>query len=283
MKSLIIPTKTKKISRILLFSLALTIVGLGGSNAFALDLMGPPAAGLEKGMTRGGIEYSYGKTDIKLTEGKGDQYRDGAFVTSGDVDSITITDFKANKLYGSVGYGLFESCEGFVRIGMAGSEFGDSLFEVGESFDGSTDFTMGGGIKATLYEGFDFNLGALIQANWAKYDGKIKIPDLSSNNFTQIELMEMQIALGATRMFSQRFSVYGGPFVVFINGDFELNLSTENEGLLTTEYKWDINEGPIYGGYIGAQIKIAKNCYCNIEYQNTSDTDTFGANLMFRY
>ena len=283
MKSQNIPANTKNTSRILLLGLALTIVVLSGSNAFALDLMGPPVAGLEKGMARGGIEYTSSKTDLKLIEGKGEQYRAGELLASEDVDSITISDFKANKVYGSVGYGLFENCEAFLRMGMAGSEFGDSLFEEDESFDGSTDFTMGGGIKATFYEGFDFKLGALIQANWAKYDGKVKIPDLSSNNFSQIELMEMQIALGATRMFSERLSVYGGPFVVFINGDFELNLSTENEGLLITEYKWDINEGPIYGGYIGAQIKIAKNCYCNIEYQNTSDTDTFGANVMLRY
>ena len=281
MKRGIIPAEN--VSRILLLCLALTIVGLGGSNAFALDLMGPPAAGLEKGMARGGIEYASSKTDLKLIEGKGDQYRDGEFIASGEVDSITISGFKANKVYGSVGYGLFENCEGFIRMGMTGSEFGDSLFEEDESFDGSTDFTMGGGIKATFYEGFDFKLGALIQANWAKYDGKVKMPDLSSNDFTQIELMEMQIALGATRMWSERFSIYGGPFVVFINGDFELNASRENEGLVTTKYKWDINEGPIYGGYIGAQVKIAKNCYGNIEYQNTSDTDTFGANLMFRY
>jgi len=283
MKSRKIPAKTKNISRILLLGLALTLVGLSGSNAFALDLMGPPVAGLEKGMARGGIEYSYSKTELKLIEGEGDQYSDGENLASGEVESITISDFKANKVYGSVGYGLFENCEGFVRIGMAGSEFGDSIFEEDESFDGSTDFTMGGGIKATLYEGFDFKLGALIQANWAKYDGKIKIPDLSSNNFTQIELMEMQIALGAVKMWSERFSIYGGPFVLFINGDFELTTGIENEGLVTTEYKWDINEGPIYGGYIGAQVKIAKNCYCNIEYQQTSDTDTFGTNLMFRY
>jgi len=283
MKSRKIPAKTKNISRILLLGLALTLVGLSGSNAFALDLMGPPVAGLEKGMARGGIEYSYSKTELKLIEGEGDQYSDGEKLASGEVESITISDFKANKVYGSVGYGLFENCEGFVRIGMASSEFGDSIFEEDESFDGSTDFTMGGVIKATRYEGFDFKLGALIQANGAKYDGKIKIPDLSSNNFTQIELMEMQIALGAVKMWSERFSIYGGPFVLFINGDFELTTGIENEGLVTTEYKWDINEGPIYGGYIGARVKIAKNCYCNIEYQQTSDTDTFGTNLMFRY
>jgi len=283
MKSRKIPAKTKNTGRILLFGLALLIVGLCGSNAFALDLMGPPVAELEKGMARGGIEYSYGKTELKLIEGKGDQYRNGEFVTSGDVPSITISDFKANKIYGSVGYGLFENCEGFLRIGMTGSEFGDSLFEQGESFDGSTDFTIGGGIKATFYEGFDLKLGALIQANWAKYDGKINTPDLSANDFAQIDLMEMQIAVGVSRMWSERLSIYGGPFVLFINGNFELSLGREREGFVTEEYKWDINEGPIYGGYIGAQVKIAKNCYCNIEYQNTSDTDTFGANLMFRY
>jgi len=281
MKSGIIPAKTKNIRKTLVLSLVLLVVGLGGPNAFALDLMGPPTAGLKKGMFRVGIEYSYSDTSIELIEGKGVQYQSGETVASREVESITISDFETNKMYGSAGYGLSENSEVFVRLGMVGSEFGDAIFDANESFDGSTDFTMGGGIKATFYEGFDLKLGALVQANWAKYDGVVDIPNLSLNDFAQIDLMEMQIAVGAVKMWSERLTIYGGPFVAFINGDFDLTLNREDEGLL--KYNWDINEGPIYGGYIGAQVKLIKNCYCNLEYQHTSDTDTFGANVMLRY
>lgn len=281
MKVVITPAKTKNFGKILVFGLALFIVGFDGTNAFALDMMGPPTAGMQKGMFRGGIEYTFSDTTIELIEGKGVQYENGEVTDSGTIDSITISDFRTNKIYGLAGYGLSETSEVFVRVGMVDSEFGDAIFGENEDFDGSTDFTMGGGIKATFYEGFDLKMGALVQANWAKYDGVIDIPGMSLNDFAQIDLMEMQIAVGAEKMWSERLSIYGGPFVAFINGDFELTLSGEDIGL--RKYKWDINEGPIYGGYIGGQIKVAKNCHCCIEYQHTSDTDTFGVDVMFRY
>jgi len=286
MKSGRIPAKAN-IRKIWLFGFALMIFCLCGSNAFAMDLMGPPVAEMEKGMFRGGIEYSFSTIDLKLIEGQGELYLNSDFVYSGDVESLTIENLKINTLYANVGYGIFENCDAFIRMGMASATFGDSLWEEGEDFDSNIDLALGAGIKSTFYEGFDWKIGGIFQINRSELDGELDSSSwvIPQPHFVEISTTEMQIAIGVTYMWSSRVSIYGGPFVHFISGDFdyELNKITEDLNIINREYSWEINEGPIYGGYIGAQIQIAKNYSANIEYQHTSNPNVFGVNIMMRY
>jgi len=285
MKSGSIPAKTENVSKIWLLSFALMILVLSGSNVFAMDLMGPPTAELEKGMFRGGIDYSYSSMDLELIEGSASIYRNGELQFSGDALSVTIDDFDVNTLYATVGYGIFENCEAFVRIGAATASFGDTLWGAGEDFDSDIDFAIGVGAKATFYEGFNWKIGALFQVNRYELDGEI---DLSSQaipqpNFVEISTTEMQLAVGATYMYSKRLSIYGGPFAHFISGNFDYDFNRIVENVDTGKFSWDINEGPTFGAYIGAQIEIAENLTGNIEYQQTSDASVFGAGVMARY
>jgi len=261
------------------------IFGLCGSNAFALDLMGPPAAELEKGMFRGGLEYSFSSMDLELIEGQASVFRNGVLLGSGSVQSITIKDFQVNALSAALGYGVFEKCEAFLRMGAANATFGDSLWEEREEFDNKYNFAIGAGIKATFYEGFDWKIGGIFQVNRTELDGEIDSSSwvIPQPHFAKINTTEMQIALGATYMYSSRVSIYGGPFAHFISGNFDYEFSRITEDFDTGEYSWDINEGPTYGGYIGAQMEIVKNCSANIEYQHTSNANVFGVNVMMRY
>ncbi|OHB62791.1 MAG: hypothetical protein A2168_02035 [Planctomycetes bacterium RBG_13_50_24] len=291
-----IPAKTENVRKIWLLGLALMIIGLGGSNASAMDLMGPPTAELEKGMIRGGIEYSSSSMYLELIEGKATVYSvEGVLppLFSGAILSETITDYKVNTIYASVGYGITENCEAFIRMGAAKATFGDTLWKDNEEFDsGNIDFAIGGGVKATFYEGFDWKIGGLVQINLAELDGKIDSSSwtIPQPHFVEISTTEMQIAMGATYLWTGWLSIYGGPFAHFINGDFdyELNRITEDvdSGQIfndTREYSWQITKGPTFGGYIGAQIEIAKNYSANIEYQKTSNANVFGASIMMRY
>ena len=56
----------KKIS---LFAVVIVVIGLSSSVSLALDLMGPPTAGLKARQFNAGVGYSHSKMDIKLTEG----------------------------------------------------------------------------------------------------------------------------------------------------------------------------------------------------------------------
>ena len=285
MRSGRILAKTENAIKIWPLGIVLILIGLGSSNAFALDLMGPPTAGLEKGMFRGGIEYSYSTMDLDLIEGKAIIFRNGAPLGSGPAQSLTIKDFKVNTLYATVGYGIFKNCEGFLRMGAANATFDDSLWGEREEFDSNVDFAIGGGVKATFYEGFDWKIGGVFQINRAELDGEIESSSwvIPQPQFAEISTTEMQIAMGATYLYSSRVSIYGGPFAHFISGDFDYKLTRITEEFDTGEYSWEINEGPTFGGYIGAQIEIAKNCSANIEYQHNSNANVFGVNLMMRY
>jgi len=284
MKTGKIPAKADT-RKICLFGLAFMIIGLCGSNVFALDLMGPPNAELEKGMFRGGLEYSFSSMDLDLKEGKITVYRDGELLGSGSAPSQKIKDYEVNTLYASVGYGVFENCEAFLRMGAAKATFGDSLWEEGEEFDSDIDLTIGGGIKATFYKGFDWKIGAIFQINMTKLDGEVDSSSwlIPQTQFVEISTTEMQIAMGATYMYSNRLSIYGGPFAHFISGDFDFDFTKISGSFDTGQSSWEINEGPTFGAYIGAQIEIAKNFNGNIEYQHTSDADVFGANIMMKY
>ena len=39
----------------------------------------------------------------------------------------------------------------------------------------------------------------------------------------------------------------------------------------------------MYGGYLGTQMEIGKNCYFNIEYQFTGGANAFGAGILLGF
>ena len=71
--------------KIRLPGIALIILSLCYSDAFALDFMGPPTAEIEKNRFRAGIEYTFTDMDLELIEGKGTTFRDGVLLGTGTV------------------------------------------------------------------------------------------------------------------------------------------------------------------------------------------------------
>ena len=285
MKSGRIPAKTENVNKIWLLGFALMIIGLSGSNVLAMDLMGPPTVELEKGMFRGGIDYSFSSMDLELIEGTAVIHRNGELQFAGDALSMTIDDFKVNTLYANIGYGVFENVEAFLRIGATTASFGDTMWNEGEDFDSNIDFAIGAGVKATFYEEFNWRIGAIFQISHSELDGEIDSSAwlLPQPNFVEISTTEMQIAIGATYMYSRRLSIYGGPFAHFISGNFDYDFNRIVENTDTGKFSWETNEGPTFGAYIGAQVDIAENLTGNIEYDQTSDASVFGVSFMMRY
>ena len=280
-----IPSTTENVTKIWQLGFALLIIGLGGSNVFALDPLGPPSGDMQKGMFRGGIEYSYGTMDLDLINGKANVYRNGLPFGEGIVDDLTISDYKVNTLYTSVGYGIYKNVEVFLRMDAARAKFDDSLWNEGEEFDSNLDLAVGAGVKATFYETFAWKIGGIAQISRAEIDGKLESSSwaVPQPHLVEITTTELQLALGVTYMFSRRVSLYGGPFAHFIQGDFDYAFNRITNDFDTGEYSWEIDGGPTYGGYFGAQIRIARNTSANIEYQQTSNANAFAANIMMRY
>jgi len=264
----------------------LMIVGLGVSDAFALDPMGPPTAELKQGQFKIGIDYSYSTMDLELSEGTWIEHLDGVFYDSGEAVSFALKDFKVSKGYANLGYGIADNCEAFLRMGGANAKFGDSIWEDDEELDSDTDFAIGSCIKATFYEEDNLKLGGLFQANWAEYDGKLQAAHWAAPDLVKIDMTEVQIAVGATYMWTDLVSIYGGPFLHFIHGDLEDIYSEVDVGggsLLTSKYTWDVSEDSIFGGYIGARLELVEECSLSVELQHTATAYAFGASLIWRF
>lgn len=276
MKRALILTHAAIVRNIWFVGLVVLAGALSGPAAFALDPLGPPRAGVRQGEFSVGADLSYSQTDLKLVNGR--WFSPPSDPPTGDPGNRTIKDFETIKLHATVGYGFAENWEAFLGIGATKAEFGDDLWSQNEDFDSGIGLGVRGGARTTIFEIPEWNVqvGGLIQINWANYDGKIGASDWPALEFLELELTEMQIAVGATYLWEDGFIVYAGPFVHYVEGDLE-ELSPN------VDITWDIDAGPVWGGFLGAQWELAENCTFNVEYQQSSDASVFAAGVMFVY
>ena len=262
------------------------IFGFYCSAVFALDPIGPPSSDIEQGQFKIGTDYSHSNMDLKLNNGIVIEYLDGFFNGWDEAVDLTLKNFKINRGYANLGYGIADNFEAFFRLGGSSAEFGDSIWEDSEKFDSRAEPAAGFGVKATFFEEYNLKLGGLIQANWAGYDGKLNAKHWASSDFVEIDITEIQFAVGVTCILSDRVSVYGGPFLHFIDGelnDVYSEVDTDTGGLLTSDYSWDIEQDSSFGGYLGTQMELAENCSLNIEFQHTAAANAFGASIAWRF
>jgi hypothetical protein len=275
-----------RVSKALLSFVVIVAFGLGSSAAFALDLMGPPASGVRQGQFHIGADYSYSQMDLELKDGIWIEYLDGAFNNAGDATSFTLKDFQSRRIYASFGYGIADNWDVFVRLGGTDAQFGDSIWEDHERFDSGAQVAIGGGVRATFYEEGSLKLGALLQVSWAEFDGELKAPHWTAGDSVEMDFTEVQIAVGPTCRLTDRLSIYGGPFLHFVDGDLDDVYSKIDEatgGLLNSHYSWRVQEDSILGAYIGAQVDLAENCSLNIECQLTSAAEAICLGLLWRF
>ena len=268
-------------------------VCLGNRTAFGLDPMGPPAAGLEQGQLKIGIDYSFSTVDLELSNGTYITYLDGWFDEAGSKHSYSLKNVKVRKFYTNLGYGLADNLDSFIRIGGTSARFGNSAFSPefwpgGEEFDSHTDFSVGFGIKGTFYEEDNLKFGGLFQVNRSEFDGAIQPANWPvADDYVEMGITEIQVAVGLTCKMTESFSVYGGPFLHFIDGNwsdvYSEITSEEPYQLRTSKYSWDIEGDSPLGGYLGAQLDLGGNCCFNIEYQHTSAADMLGLNLVWKF
>jgi hypothetical protein len=267
------------VKKLLLVSVVLAMVALVSSTALALDPLGPPTAGYKAGQFGTSLEYGYSNMDLDLKNLKHTEVykRDGRATSSSltKYRSTELENFKQNKVYANIGYGLADNWEVFIRLGGADAKTsykqidkarysdadGDKLFETAymgpftaedtetEDFDGTMDFAYGFGTKVTFYQQEQLDLGALFQISFVDYEtsGTVKTVDSAlrptkTTNTGKIGLTEMQIALGATYKPSPTLSIYGGPFFHVVSGEMEDTYKktyVAPEGVTNHAYKQD--------------------------------------------
>ena len=217
--------------------------------SFGLSFMGPPKAGLGQGQYRIGLDYSNSEMDLE-------------FSASG-VPSETL-EVETDMLFINLGYGLVETWEGFVRLGVASIEI--------DEFDGGDEFAYGFGTKATFIEQDAVSWGGLFQIDWFEGDDSINGIDVD------IDFYEIQIAVGPTYE-AENIRIYGGPFLHLFNGDGKI------EAVIPFPISgyFDVEQESEFGGYVGTRIDIADNSIVNLEIQFTGDAWAIRAGFGWSY
>jgi len=247
--------------RILLLVVFLMGAGLWSSSALALAPMGPPMASLEQGQFSAGVDYSFSEMDIEI---------------SGYGLTWTEKDIETNMIFANFGYGIAPNLEAFVRLGAANADF--------EGFSGDTQFAYGFGTKATFAQAGDLIWGGLFQMSWLNSEDSISTA-IDGSTFTgtaEIDALEIQIAVGPTYKMDG-LSIYGGPFLHYIDGDFDLSGTITGPLDGSGSVSFDIEQESEFGGYIGALFDLAQNTSCYVEYQFTGDASAIGAGIVWRF
>jgi hypothetical protein len=258
------------------------VVVFSGSAVFALDFMGPPTAGLQKGQFGAGLEYSFADMDLSWNHGK-------KYYTTGGSEHISSvkfkTDWEMRKLSANLGYGIMDNWEAFLRLGCVVVD-GKADFPWGSEGDlnGHHGDAIGFGTKVTFWEQSPkIHWGGLFQVNWNNnLEGKLKtrMNGQASMPF-EYDFTEYQFAFGPVYEMQERLYIYSGLFFHFLSGNVKSKGSYERGTV--SKYCWDIDERSTFGGYIGTQVNVMENVPFYIEYQHTADADALGMYMALKF
>jgi hypothetical protein len=243
--------------------MVLATICIMSSVVLALDPMGPPKADLLKGQLSVGAEYAQGEMDILRK-------------TASWSDAKQTVNGKFDKIFANIGYGLSENVVGFIRLGAGQIDFDREADWTKWNGDGNYDFVWGGGFKSTLTESESIAWGILGQFSSGEYTGDATSTDDGEKAEYEVQMYEIQLAIGPTFKISDCFQIYGGPFAHLVSGDYT-DIKEEDE------LEKPLEEKNNFGGYIGTCIKLAENTSFNVEYQDTGDAWAFAGGITFRF
>jgi hypothetical protein len=288
--------------KIPLFTLVSVALGLCCSAAPAGSPMGPPRALVGHHRWVVDFEYAHQKMDLGTCGQCRGYYRvlpeEPLELIDPYYAEFKIKDLKSDMFFGSVGYGVRENVDVFVRLGAV-----DAKDDVGPvavpgcpgceqdfAFDGSHGFAWGFGTKATFCQKGNLAWGGLLQITWANPDQSDMsgtVPEPAGGTVSgemKLDWREIQIAIGPTWQVRDGLCIYGGPFWLFIRGDLDIESSwfpgaTEAGRLICSH---DVTEESEFGGYCGALWDVVRNTSLYAEYQFTGDAWGVGLGCILR-
>ena len=251
-------------------------VMLMSTQVLAFDLMGPTTSRLkDSGKASVGVEYVWSSMEI-----------DAEGISALDLTSDTIDDFEIDKVTANLALGMGRGSEIFFRFGVAdagpdnNNDWGDIPDNIGSSDE---VFVLGGGAKWTLYQDANFGWGLLTQLSWAKYDFDGKSYFVGAHNVTlstEFEITEVQIATGPTFQINNNITIFGGPFLYFLNGDADFDGTIDGS---PAKVSADLEQESILGGYIGAGLELSPKASLAFEVQATSGSYGMGGSFVWKF
>ena len=229
--------------------------GLLSSSAQALTPLGPPRSRLKREQHSLGFVFASSEMDLNF---------------SGPGGSVTLSDFESETYLARLGYGISDGCELYTLLGSSDlSAYG---------VKGDSEFSWGFGTKFTVAKKDSVTWGGLFQlcsisSEWSATTEEPFLGYTSAN--LDFQLYDIQIAFGPTYA-REAFSIYGGPFLHFVDGEVDVNLNGDSGTA-------DIEQESEFGGYIGAMLELAESSSLFIEYQMTGDASAIAGGFVWRF
>jgi len=238
-----------------LLCVVVVVSGLLSSSALALTPLGPPMSRLKLKQQSLGFLFASSEMDLKM---------------SGYGFTETMKDTESTSYLVKAGYGVLDGVELFVLVGSSDLS--------SEDFDGDSDVAWGFGSKFTLAKQGSVTWGGVFQFCSISSEG-IVFGDVPGFGWQAIaidaQLFDIQIAVGPTYT-REGFSIYGGPFLHFVDGDLDGSALGET-------VTFDIEQKSEFGGYIGAMFDLAESSSLFFEYQMTGDASAIAGGIVFRF
>jgi hypothetical protein len=266
--------------------------------------MGPPIAILGEGQWSLGGEFAHEQIDL---QGSG-MFRSVYLLEPTEifdfVETQRIRDLEVNMFFGTLAYGVCDNWDLFVRVGAADAQDDVSgtadvvdygvpgSYSLGQ-FDSSYGFAWGVGTRATFCRSGPWSFGGLAQVTWfdpgdsdIEYSDPIIPPEgqtITQVGKASIDFWQTQVSL-AVAYEAEGIRIWGGPFVQFIEGDFERRGSILVDGEDfgdSFRASGDIREESQIGGFLGASWNVAEQWTLWGEGQITGDSWLIGVGIVF--
>ncbi|MFC1604435.1 hypothetical protein ACFL5F_05340 [Planctomycetota bacterium] len=295
----------------ILFGLLVAVFDVSASGA---GFIGPPTAELDQGQWNAGFNYMYSEMGLdktKMTESWMYHYEVPPFPdhdgSGTDIYKMEIDNVKTQRYYGTIGYGLKDSWEVYVQLGIADvkartRDEGESMWD-GLNFD--NDFAWDWGTRYTFHEQGKVRWGASVQMNWLdtcweeKSTGEAVVGEIfdpgevlyaDTQTTTQIDwsTYDLLIAVGPTVSMGG-WNLYGGPFYYMQKGDLDLKATTTYDGVInpgalsTTGVSTDKASGDLevdtFGVFVGTQCTLMDKYCMTTEFALSGEGWALGAGV----
>ena len=275
--------KIKKAKLVVVIILA----GFCSLPAVALPPMGPPKSTLERDQLAIDFKYSYSEMDLELRGKTRDNLGSGWGVC--DFTEYRVESLRTNMFLGSLDYGLCDNWDIFGHVGIADGK--DEMVEAlgcgrpgkkYRDFDGDYETAWGFGTRATICEDGELTWGGLFQITWSNPDdsGVRLRGDPNFSGDLELDFWQIQIAVGPTLQLDG-LSIYGGPFLHFVQGDMDMDGTTVDSGVTQlVESRAEIREDSIFGGYGGLLWDVAEGVFWYTEAQFTGNAWGIGSGVV---
>jgi hypothetical protein len=241
--------------------------------ALAVGFMGPPTAELDKAQWNLGYNYTYSDMDLDTTTLKWVEVG----VDSG-VEKLKTENFKTQRHYLTLGYGLAEWWEVYAQIGMADvkAEYEAQTWTDNVNFD--NDLAWGFGTRFTIAEQDKVKWGLSAQMNWLDTSWDDNYSATGKETY-DIESYDLLVAFGPTCDFGC-WKLYGGPFYYYLDGDYDY---TDNDAGDLYKETADMEADSNFGGFIGAIFPLSDTIDLTTELAATADGWAFGTGLGWKF